>query len=302
MPPAAKKMFAAPAERLTMYRMNAAKQGFGTGPWTQGVLREHLAARSGVRPGDILIVHSSMKSIGQVEGGPEAVIRALQAAVAGEGTLLMPVFTAPAPDGVWRQAETPSRTGLLTETFRRTAGVVRSLHPTHSVAAWGRRAGEFAAGHDRTSGLGVGSPFHKAAAAGAGVLMIGCRLPSCSLVHVSEAIVRVPYLGKVFYAGYDRTLTVIDRRGTRSERPPADVPTDSAGFTALEDEMARRGALGRCRLGAAECLKFSAKACLDLAVEMLRQDPAALLCHNPQCPVCPRARQIIAQELPRRKS
>jgi aminoglycoside 3-N-acetyltransferase len=281
-----------------MYRVGTSKQEFGAparGAWTEDALCEHLAGRCAVKPGDVLIVHSSMKSVGRVEGGPEAVVRALQRAATEAGTILMPVFSAPAPDGIWRQAQTPSRTGLITETFRRMPGVMRSLHPTHSVAAWGRRAADFVAGHDRTSGLGVGSPFHKAAAAGADVIMIGCRIVSCSLIHVAEAILRVPYLGKVWYEGYGRTLTVIDGRGVRTECPPADVPTDSAGFTVVEEEMARRGMLGRCRLGAAECIKFRAQACLDIAVELLRQDAAALLCRSPRCPVCPRARQVIAE-------
>jgi len=71
------------------------------------------------------------------------------------------------------------------------------------------------------------------------------------------------------------------------------VPTDSAGFTVVEEELGRRGALKRCRLGSAECLKFSAQVCLDTAVELLRRDPAALLCRKPQCPVCPAARRIL---------
>ena len=38
--------------------------------------------------------------------------------------------------------------GLITELFRRSAGVVRSIHPTHSVAAWGNRADAIIAGHE----------------------------------------------------------------------------------------------------------------------------------------------------------
>jgi aminoglycoside 3-N-acetyltransferase len=235
-----------------------------------------------------------MKSLGRVEGGPAAVVRAFQEAVGEEGTLLMPVFTAPQADGVFHHAATPSRTGLITETFRTSAGTLRSRHPTHSVAAWGRRAAEFVEGHDRTSGLGVGSPFHKAAQAGADVLMIGCVVTSCSLVHVSEAIARTPYLGKVFYGGYDATLTVVDAAGTRTEVPPRDVPTDSAGFTIVQEELDRRGRLARCRLGSAQCLKFHAAEALTIAVTFLRADPAALLCRNPRCPVCPKAREIVA--------
>jgi len=265
------------------------------GAWTCDPLREHLADRGGVGPGDILIVHSSLKAIGWVEGGPEVFVRALQAALTESGTLLMPTFTRPQPDGVFYLDATAGRTGLATETFRKMPGVLRSRHPTHSVSAWGRRAAEFAEGHDRTSGLGVGSPFHKAALAGADVLMIGCPLTACSLVHVAEAVVRVPYLGKVCYPGYDRTLTLVDSSGRQTEVPPRDPPTDSAGFIVVQEELQRRGVLERCRLGAADCLKFSGRACLDAATELLRRDPAALLCHNAGCPVCPAARQIIRQ-------
>jgi aminoglycoside N3'-acetyltransferase len=281
-----------------MYQLDASRQGQTMPPdevpaWTCDQLREHLADRCGVGPGDILILHCSLKAIGRVEGGPETLVRALQAALTDGGTLLAPTFTQPQPDGVFHLDATPSRTGLVTETFRKMPGVRRSRHPTHSVSAWGRRAEEFVEGHDRTSGLGVGSPFHKAALAGADVLMIGCSLTACSLVHVTEAACRVPYLGKVWYPGYDRTLTLVDSSGKRTEVPPRDPPTDSAGFVVVQEELERRGALERCRLGAADGLKFSGRACLDVATELLRRDPAALLCHNPRCPVCPAAREII---------
>jgi aminoglycoside N3'-acetyltransferase len=142
----------------------------------------------------------------------------------------------------------------------------------------------------------VGSPFHQAADAGARVLMIGCEMTACSLVHVAEAIVRVPYLGKVCHAGYDKTLTLVDEAGLRTPVPPRDVPTDSASFTVVQEALEAGGRLARCRPGSAECLGFRARTCLDAAVELLRADPAALLCRNPRCPVCPKARAIIQRE------
>lgn len=211
------------------------------------------------------------------------------------GTILMPAFSSPPADGVIDQRTTPSRVGLLTETFRISLGVVRSAHPTHSVCAWGARAHELTAEHLQTSGLGVGCPLHRAALAGAHVMMIGCRLTSCSLIHVAEATMRVPYLGQVTYPGYDRTLTFVDQFGKRHMVPPRDVPGDSEGFDVAAQQMEVDGLIHHGRLGQAEVLKFSGVDCLAAAEELLRRDPAALLCHQNDCGVCRASRKIISQ-------
>lgn len=267
---------------------------------SQQELVTELAANCNVQAGDILIVHSSMKSLGPVEGGPQTVIAALQQAVGPQGTLLMPLFSHIAEDRVFRMASTPSRTGLITEIFRTTPGVLRSRNPTHSVGAWGKRAEEFVADHEKTSALGAGSPFHKAAQAGADVLMIGTTLTTTSLVHVAEAIARVPYLGKWGYTGWDWTLTLIDFDGTEMVFPPKDAPAHSSEFVKVQDELERRGHLLHCRLGESQSLKFSGTEALDIAVELLKADPTALLCHNERCPVCPRSREITLEALGRK--
>jgi aminoglycoside 3-N-acetyltransferase len=263
--------------------------------WTREQLAEQLRRQCGIRSGQILIAHSSLSSLGQVAGGAAAVVGALQDALTPEGTLLMPVFSHPTADRIWRMGQTPSRTGAITEAFRTAPGVVRSFNATHSVAAWGKRAAEFTAGHEKTSPLGPDSPFHIAAKAGAEVMMIGCSLKSCSLVHVSEAILRVPYLGKVCYGGYEKPIQAFAADGRQLEFKNTDMPTDSAGFLALQAELDRRGKIQHVQLGSAECLKFSGAVCLEVAVEMLRQDPGALLCDNTECPVCVPAKGILAK-------
>ena len=59
--------------------------------------------RVGVRPDMALIVHSSLSSLGRVEGGAEAVVASLREAVGPGGTVVVPTFTTgtvcdPAPD------------------------------------------------------------------------------------------------------------------------------------------------------------------------------------------------------------
>ena len=46
-----------------------------------------------INPGDILLVHSSLKSFGRVEGGADAVIDALLETVGAEGTVMVPTIT-----------------------------------------------------------------------------------------------------------------------------------------------------------------------------------------------------------------
>jgi aminoglycoside N3'-acetyltransferase len=109
----------------------------------------------GVAPGDVLMVHSGFDRFVGFRGGPLDVIRILQDVVGTSGTLLMPTipFRGTAieyalDEPVFDARATVSQMGLISEVFRRSPGVVRSRHPTHSVAAWGERADDFIAWHE----------------------------------------------------------------------------------------------------------------------------------------------------------
>jgi len=246
----------------------------------------------GLGRGHRLALHSSLKSIGFVVGGPQTVVRALQDVVGPEGTILMPVFTRPRERFV--VAETPSRTGAVTEAFRTMPGVVRSSHPTHSVAVWGADAETIAEGHERASGLGVDSPFHRLAMMGGVVVLLGCDSRSSSIVHVAEAIARVPYLD-VAYPGYDITMTVVYPDGRERVVEPRENPGDSSAFLVVEEELRRRGLIREGLVGQARTMVMKGSDILDTAAGLLREDQAALLCRNPRCAVCPRARQLIEE-------
>jgi aminoglycoside 3-N-acetyltransferase len=245
----------------------------------------------GVRSGDALVVHSSLRAIGWVEGGAEAVVGALQAAIAPAGTLAMPTFCPPAP--VFVVAETPCSTGAIPEAFRRRADVLRSAHPTHSVAAWGEAAEWVVAGHRHATALGAGSPLHLMADLGAWVLMVGADCRSCSLIHVAEALERVPYLG-VPYPGYDAPIVVREPDGSERVYREREIPGDSSNFLVVQEECERRGQVFRGRIGAASCLMVRGTHLLEAATDLLRRDPAALLCDGPSCAVCVDSRQLLA--------
>lgn len=97
----------------------------------------------GVEQGDTLLVHSSYKSFGEVDGGPATVIRALEAALGtdGEGTLIMPTFNFDFNKGeAWDVRTTPSKMGFLTELVRTDPRAKRVFHPFYSFAILGKHA------------------------------------------------------------------------------------------------------------------------------------------------------------------
>ena len=96
----------------------------------------------GVQEGDTLLVHSSYKSFGDVDGGPQTVIRALEAALGPDGTLIMPTFNFDFNKGVpWDVRTTPSKMGVLTELVRQDPRAKRVFHPFYSFAILGKHAG-----------------------------------------------------------------------------------------------------------------------------------------------------------------
>ncbi len=167
------------------------------------------------------MAHSSFDRFVGFTGTPRDVIAALKEAVGAGGTILMPTipFTGTAVDyvcegHVFEVRRTPSRMGLLTELFRRSPGVLRSVHPTHPVAAWGAKAEEMVAGHHlaRTP-CGTGTPFARLLDYGGKILLLGTGIRVMSFFHSVEEILEpempfTPFTKETF------SLQSIDKDGT----------------------------------------------------------------------------------------
>jgi len=163
------------------------------------------AARDvGIGPGDVVFFHSSLSSMGTVVGGPDTVIDGLLDAVGPEGTVAVPTLCNWQPDEQhlvferWNPDTSPSYVGLITETFRLRPDAVRSDHPTHSVAAIGRRAAELTAGHG-AAGYRPGpfgerafareSPWERLFRWNAAYCFIGVTFCVCTMVHYVESLI-----------------------------------------------------------------------------------------------------------------
>lgn len=149
-----------------------------------------------IKPGDTILVHSSLKSLGAVPGGAEAIVDAFIQFLGPLGTLLMPGLSfRQEPHHIHNSKETPCCVGALPEYFRKRPGTVRSLHPTHSMCGVGVAAAELFVSHFiDTTPCGSNSPFIKITERPAKIVMLGCGLKPNTTMHALEEIIKPPYL------------------------------------------------------------------------------------------------------------
>ena len=145
----------------------------------------------GVVPGDRIMVHSSFKSFGGFENGPQGVVQALQESVTEAGILAMPGLSDCCDGGTagtYDKENTPIEkwVGIIPETFRKTPGVLRSEHPTHSVCAWGKEAAEFLKQKERFDCFAPDGPWGKLAQRGK-LLFLGESVGGNTFLHACES-------------------------------------------------------------------------------------------------------------------
>lgn len=240
----------------------------------------------GVREGDALLVHSSLSSIGRAEGGAEAVVDALLQAVGESGTVAMSTLTG--WDAPFDADATPSAVGKISEAFRRRPGVLRSLHPVHSVAAAGKYAREITRGHEACeTGCGAGTPYMKLLELGGKVVLLGVDMDRNTFMHSLEEAVDAVYL---------RTLdipapTYLKGAGTFTLRK---FPPGHRDFIGLTPLLRETEALVEGRMGDAVVKVVDMRRLFSAAMMALAADPMRFICHNPNCNSCHWARHIHA--------
>ncbi|MEV8323423.1 AAC(3) family N-acetyltransferase [Kitasatospora sp. NPDC056731] len=162
--------------------------------------------RVGVREGMAMIVHSSLSSLGRVDGGAAAVVASLREAVGPGGTVAVPTFTTavvrdpvpehaglPSPEVAERRAAVPlfhpglpSPMGAVPEALRALPESLRSTHPQASVAAVGAHAREVTARRSLGFAVGRESPFGALHDLGGYVLLIGVGHNRNTFLHYAE--------------------------------------------------------------------------------------------------------------------
>ena len=150
----------------------------------------------GIVDGDVVMLHSSLKSIGFVEGGPRAFLEALVEAVGPGGTLVVPTYWLPGGtilatcklEGyVFDPRRDGSNLGRLPSEFLTFDGIARSVHPTHSVSAIGRDARFVTEAHHLAPSIfGKDSPWDRCVALNAKVVGLGISMGPVTFYHLVE--------------------------------------------------------------------------------------------------------------------
>jgi aminoglycoside N3'-acetyltransferase len=167
-------------------------------------------ARLGVRRGQALMVHASLRRLGPVEGGARGVIAALEAAVGPAGGLLMTLgatddlaWVNERPEaeraGLLARAEpfdplsTPADpdVGWLAEVFRREPGTRVTDNPEGRFGARGGLAEALLADAPWDAYYGPGSPLAHLVELGGAVLRLGADPDTVTLLHLAEYLAPV---------------------------------------------------------------------------------------------------------------
>lgn len=246
-----------------------------------------------IKKGDVVLLHSSLSSMGRVDGGAEAVIEAFIEVLGTGGTLAMPAFS----DDTSRPFDTvvtPSDTGIMTEKFRQREDVLRSYHPTHSVCAFGKFAGEITESHQTAqTPCGKGTPFEKIHDFKGKIVLLGVDMNRNTILHTAEDIADIPYLmeslevpAPTYVDGYPgKTLSI------------KKMPLGHRDFLKLTPYLRKLNLIKEAFVGSATIKVMDSDKLLKVTLDILCGDPGFFLCGNYYCNSCVAAGMKVFRDL-----
>ena len=242
----------------------------------------------GVKPGAVIIMHSSLSKIGWTVGGPVSVIRALMQILTTEGTLVMPTFTSgnsepsqwqhpPVPKDWWDtiRKEMPAfepritptlGMGKIVETFRNWPNVLRSNNPMSSFAAWGKNAKIITENQELIGHLGERSPISRLYQLDAQILLLGVTHNNNSSLHLAEY--RSDFPGKKYIKSGSAIMINNQRKWVEWE----ELDVDSDDFAQLGKDFELKINYKPGKIGLAESRLISLRAIVDFGVEWLKKN------------------------------
>lgn len=260
----------------------------------------------GIQQGDTLLVHSSMKAIGEVDGGADTVLDALIEAVCGNaercsdenveksdngsndvnnaGMLVLPTHTwafMTNEHSVYDAETEPACVGILPNLFMKRKGVVRSLHPTHSVAAYCRqksKAEGYVSGEEHfNTPCSRHGCYGKLYDLDAKILLLGVGLNRNTYMHGVEEWFGIKE--RLTEETLSLSIKMKDESGNDVLCPvsmhkhfkPNNISI-SENYERMRQEFIEKGALVEGEIGEALCSCMSARKVADITTEVLKKD------------------------------
>lgn len=241
----------------------------------------------GITAGNSLMVHSSLKSMGWIAGGAQAVVEALMETVTSAGTLVMPAQSADNSDPVyWMEPPVPENwhqpirdhlpafdphltalrgMGKIAECFHRHPAAVRSPHPAHSFVAWGKHASEWMSTQPLDDSFGKRSPLGKMMQADVKIVLIGVGFDVCTALHYAEFMQE--------NRSYSPQGAAISVNGERFWQTYNCVDMDAERFPEIAkdfDEEILEGTLGQAQVQIVDM-----RSLVEFGIQWLRKNPPA---------------------------
>jgi aminoglycoside N3'-acetyltransferase len=233
----------------------------------------------GLERGMALEVHSSMKSMGLVEGGAGAVIRALIGVVGEQGALVMsayrvtpliPLTEAEKSKGITAKVrkfgeheDCQSGMGIISDTFRSWPGTCLGKG-INRTCAWGKNAQLHSQGYEHLLSID-GS-----------VLLIGVDIHRCSSMHTAEDKVEFPVQIEQHCELPEWVQREYPREDWYVEYSEPGKPAAVDAWAKVQAEAECRGFIRHGRIGDAGCMLFKARDVVGIYEEFLRADPYGL--------------------------
>lgn len=275
--------------------------------WTEEQIAADLR-EIGLREGITVLVHVSLRAIGEIEGGAEALLHAFLQVIGDEGTLLVPTFTPLHRDPLERTdlpgeseeaqqlraripwfdaAVSPADTdavGVFPEIVRRQPEARRSAHPGLSFAALGANAEFVTHNAPFHYPLGSDSPLARLHQLNGVILLIGVGHRANSSLHLSEVWADVPYNHR------SATLKTAPETWTTMWGSPE----CSRGFGKIEPLLRQSRILREGYIGNAPSQLMPQRQLVSMGIALLQGERSFLLCDNLDCSWCVVARKLNA--------
>ena len=257
--------------------------------------REQLTAdfrALGVAPGDVVMVHASVRAVGEVAGGPDEIHLALKDALTADGTMLMYAACPQYLDEVGRghlsaqveaelleklppfdanTARSSRENGALVELFRTYPGSRVNQHVTRFVA-WGKEVEYLFSRQPWDMAFGEGSALERFVAADGKILLLASDHDTVTFLHHVEHIADFP--GK----RVARFKVPVIENGVRVWRDMAEFNSGGDGvhanwpdrfFAKIVDSYLATTMNHGGRVGDATCHLFRARGLLDFAQSLM---------------------------------